>query len=188
MSLRRPLFAFLSLSLLLSSSFVLAESNIGFNGIGGRLGYVMPEGDLDGTFNFGVVADLGEWMDNLGWEAAVTYWSSSEDLGVGEFSVSDIAIKTAVKYFFEVGDSQIRPFAGAGIGMHMFKSEWQWTGHPLYGSHEESESDSEFGFSLHGGAEMPLSDKLKGQAEVELDFADLDQTHIQATVIYLLGK
>jgi hypothetical protein len=60
----------LSLFVFIAGSSIAAEKpDIGFKGIGARLGYVDLE-DWDGTFNFGAVADLGTWMEYLKWELA----------------------------------------------------------------------------------------------------------------------
>ncbi|MFZ5433574.1 MAG: acyloxyacyl hydrolase [Calditrichota bacterium] len=159
-----------------------AESDIGFKGIGGRIGYVDPESEIDGTITFGVVADLGEWTDNLRWDAALTYWSTGEEAGQWEWTWSDIALRSGVKYHFLDGEWQ--PYAGGGLGIHMYSIDFD--GPSTYTGWDDSET--EFGFYIVGGVSHQFNEQWKAGAELQLDWADPDQTNIQVNVIYLLGK
>ena len=166
-------------------SSAYAESDIGFKGIGGRLGYVDLDG-WEGTFNMGVVADLGTWMENLKWDASIEYWSSTESAFGFDMTISGLAFRSGVLYEFL--QDKIRPRAGGGLGMHMMS--WEWASPTFTGQYSTvDDSESKFGFYLQGGVEMDLSDKLRGAADIRLDMVDdFDQTHIMFTVIYLLGK
>ncbi|MBU0508203.1 outer membrane beta-barrel protein [bacterium] len=168
-------------------STALAQSDIGFKGIGGRIGYVDPELDYQGTFTIGAVADLGTWIPQLHWDASLCYWSSSYDLGwlTDEFKVttSDIALRSGVKYHFIEGPWE--PYGGGGLGLHFFSVKADWP-HDYWGS--SSSSETEFGFYIVGGVEHQFNEQWKASGEVQLDWADLDQTNIQINVIYLLGK
>ncbi len=157
-----------------------AQSDIGFKGIGGRLGYVDPDGP-DGTVLFGVVADLGTWVPKLHWDASIAYWSSGEDLGAGwDASWSDLAFRSTVKYHFIEGPWE--PYAGGGIGLHMLSAEVN----SPYGSADDSESD--FALVVLGGVEHQFNEKWKGSADLMFDFGDAEQMSVQINVIYLLGK
>ena len=168
---------------------VFAQSDIGLKGIGGKIGYVMPEGDLDATFTFGAVVDLGTFMPALHWDASVQYWGVSYDVGFYEWTYSDIAIKSTVRYHFTTG-GKVTPYAGGGLGIHMFSWEWDcpecqvWWG----GSTSLSDSDTEFGFHGVGGFEFMLGPKWKAQAEAEYAIVDVDQFSVVANLIYLMGK
>ncbi len=157
-----------------------AESDIGFKGIGGRLGYVDID-NWDGTFNLGVVADLGTWMESLKWDGSIEYWASTESAYGFDLTVSGLAFRSGVLYEFM--QDKIRPRAGGGLGLHMISAE---IATPI-GTADDSES--KFGFYLQGGVETDLSDKLRGAADIRLDMVeDADQTHIMFTLIYLLDK
>jgi len=184
--LRASLVFALCAALLGVSGAALAQSDIGFKGIGGRIGYVDPEADYDGTITFGVVADLGTWTPQLHWDASLCYWSSSYDFDwTGhnyDITLSDFALRSGVKYHFIEGPWE--PYAGGGLGLHFFSWDADWP--QGYGG--ASDSDTEFGFYIVGGVEHRFNDQWKGSAEFQLDWADLDQTTIQFNVIHILGR
>lgn len=186
MSKRVGLFAFALLGIVLMAHSALAETDLGFKGIGGRLGYVDPESEYNGTFTLGAVADFGTFVPKLHWDAALTFWKSSLDWGwygsTYDVTLTDIALRTGVKYHFIEGPWE--PYAGGGLGLHFFSSDVSapsgavWTG----------ADDTEFQFYIVGGVQHPLTKSLIGSAELQLDIGDLDQTNIQINVMYLLGK
>ena len=79
-----------------------AQSDLGLKRIGATIGYVSPE-DLDGTFGFGVFADLGTITPTIGLDAHLDYWSESqEDFGT-EVSIHDIVLGARGKYYNALG-------------------------------------------------------------------------------------
>lgn len=177
MTLKKVLVLILAMALAIPA---FAQTDVGFKGIGGRLGYVDPDGP-DGTILFGVVADLGEWVQQLHWDASITYWSSGEDLGAGwDASWSDLAIRSTVAYHFVEGPWE--PYAGGGLGIHMLSAQVD----SPYGSADDSES--EFSFLIRGGVSHEFNAKWKGQGELTFDFGDAEQMCLQVNVIYMLGK
>ncbi|MBU1708222.1 porin family protein [bacterium] len=174
-------------SLLSMSAF--AETDIGLKGIGGKVGYVMPEGDLDATFTFGAVVDLGTFMPALHWDASIQYWGVSYEVGPYEWTYSDIALKSTARYHFTTG-GKVTPYAGGGLGIHMFSFEWDCPSCQSVWGFPTSVSDNstEFGFHGVGGIEFLLAPKWKAQAEAEYAIVDIDQFSIVANIIYLLGK
>ena len=161
-----------------------AQPDIGLKGIGPRLGYVDPETSLDGALEFGLDFQLGEWVPQLKWDASISYWSSGQDWSYGgrgyEWSLNDLAFRTGVNYHFLPGDWQ--PYAGGGIGLHMYS--WDYAGAPGLADND----DSEFGFYIDGGVHHQFNTQWSGQAQLQLDFADVDQTQIMLQAIYHLGK
>jgi opacity protein-like surface antigen len=106
-------------------------------------------------------------------------------------STKYIAIKSTVRYLFPI-EGNIKPYAGAGLGIHLYSWDYDYPGYS-YGGYtfpggSFSDSDTEFGFHILGGAEFKLSPKWKLQTELEYGSADLDQFAIVANFIYALGK
>ncbi len=177
---------FMTLFLLASLAFCFstaeAKADLGFKGIGVRVGYVMPEDPIDNTFGFGAQVKLGTIIPELALDAFVDYFSKSYDTGVGgDASISDIGVGAQVKYFFAT-KSNIKPYAGGGLALQFVGSKVDTP----YG--DASDTQTDIGFHLVGGAEMPLSAQLNGVAEVKYVASDLNYFGIFAGVIYRLGK
>ena len=171
----------LGLMLVVVSSSVFAGPNIGLKGIGGRLGYVDPEGG-DGTFTLGAVADMGTWTENLPWEIALTYWGTGENVGLYEWNYTNIAIRITVDYMFEVGKNMY-VYPGAGLGINIYSFDWKGPNGTKY-----DDSETDLTLMVLGGFQFPISDKWHGQTELQFDIGDPDQTTVQFDFIYELGK
>ncbi len=169
-------------------SVAFGQSNIGLNGIGGRLGYVMPEGDVDNTIAFGAVADLGQLTPDIDLEANVTYWSIGEKIGGFDWSWSSFQIDAVAKYKIKMEDSQLRPYVGGGLGLHFgtVKYDWvDWNGNKT----DESDSEMDIAIILAGGAKKTLSETLDGFAEIRYTIAgELDTFGFFVGAIYKLNK
>ena len=50
------------------------QANIGFKGIGGKVGLVMPEDPIESTFGLGVVANLGTITPDIHLDAFIDFW------------------------------------------------------------------------------------------------------------------
>lgn len=166
---------------------VLSQTNIGLLGVGAKLGYVDPE-DIDATFGFGVVADLGTIKPDIALEAELGYWSTSKDIFGMEVTLRDISISATAKYLIKM-EGNIQPYAGGGLGFHMFKSSCEFQN--FYTGQKEKTDDSEtkIGFHVCGGGTMVLSPQLTGLAELRYAIIDDASTlSLMAGVIYSLGK
>ncbi len=157
---------------------VFGQSDIGFKGIGGKIGYMKPE-DIDGTFTVGAVVDLGTFIPELHWDASIQYWSAGKDEVDSDWSLTDIAIKSTVRYLFPTGGN-VAPYAGGGLGIHFYSCD--------HDGPAGSSSDSEFGFHILGGVDIPLAPQWKAQVEAEYADADIDQIAVVANLIYALGR
>jgi len=159
-----------------------AETDIGFKGIGPRIGYVDPEGSLDGTVEFGVAFEFGEFVRRLHWDGSVSFWSTGQDWHYNnhnyDWSLRDFVLRSGVNYYFLEG--AWIPYAGGGLGLHFYS--WDYSGAPYY----NNTSDTEFGFYIDGGVEHAFSEKWKGQLQIQFDFADADQTALLFNLIYRL--
>lgn len=158
----------------------LAQSDIGLKGIGPRLGYVDPESSLDGTLVIGGDVQLGEFVPQLKWDASLSYWRSEQDWSFAGYhynwSLSDLAVRSGVNYHFLEGDWE--PYAGGGLGLHFYS--WDHDGAVV----ADDDSETEFGVYIDGGVHHQFSSQWSGQAQVQLDFNDVDQTTLFVQAIY----
>jgi opacity protein-like surface antigen len=146
----------------MSSQQAVGQSSIGFRSVGASVAYVSPQ-DLDGTFGFGALADLGRITPQIALEPRIEYWSKSQEAFGAKASLSDIAVGARAKYFFEVANPKIRPFAGAGLGLHFLKAEASVTV-PGFPTITADESTTKVGVDFGGGMETSLSPKVDFQA------------------------
>ncbi|MDK9699299.1 MAG: hypothetical protein OEM52_04005 [bacterium] len=163
-----------------------ASSDVGLKGFGPRIGYVDPEGTFDGSVELGMVFDFGEFAKQLRWDGSISYWSTGQDYkyhngnryDTYSWKLSDLALRSGLNYHFTQGDWV--PYLGGGLGMHFYT--WDYNEAPFY----SNSSDSKFGIYLDGGIEHKLSANWTGQMQVQLDFADPDQTALLFNFIYRL--
>lgn len=146
-----------------------AQSDLGFKAIGAQVGMVSPE-DLDATFGFGVFADHGTITPDIRLESHIEYWGWSEDFNGGSTSVRDISVGARGKYMFETTSPSIRPFVGAGLGIHFLRAEVDIPEQDLGGGFiipamSASDSETRLGLDLGGGMEMPVNPNANFIAE-----------------------
>ena len=106
----------------------VAKSDIGFKGIGPRIGYVDPEGGLDGTIEFGAAMEFGEFVRQLHWDGSVSFWSAGRDYnyynGSGyrnySWSLRDFILRSGINYHFLEGEWE--PYVGGGLGLHFIRN------------------------------------------------------------------
>src|SRR5688572_18392827 len=152
---RSILFVALVLSAICSAN-AMAESDLGFKGIGAAVGYVGPE-DIDGTFSIGAFMDHGNITDRISLESRVDYWSQSESAFGSEASVRDIAVGARGKYNFVVSNPKIQPYVGAGMGIHFVKAEVTMSEFPGFPEMTVEDSMTKFGLDLGGGISTPVA-------------------------------
>ena len=162
-----------------------ASSNIGFKGIGPRIGYVDPEGDLDGTVEFGVAFEFGEFVRQLHWDGSVSFWFAGNDNSFNDSHHNyyrynwkrDLILRSGVNYHFLEGEWV--PYAGGGLGLHFYS--WDYAGAPDWANND----DTKFGLYIDGGIEHEFSENWTGQLQLQFDFADpVDQTALLFNLIY----
>jgi len=141
-----------------------ADSSIGFRAIGGAVSFVSPD-NLDGTIGFGVFADLGRISPNLGLEPRLDFWSQSQEAFGTKASVRDITLGARAKYYFNVTNTKVRPFAGGGLGMHFVRAE-ATIDEPGFAPMSVSQSDTKLGIDMGGGIATGLSPKVDLHGEL----------------------
>lgn len=122
---------FLTVALLMFTMSSFAQLDLGFYGIGGRLGYIMPEGDIENTFGLGLNADIGSFNETIKLFAYLDYWGKSYDLGYWEWNWSVINVAAIAKYPIET-QGNIKPFVGGGLGLAFNHWSSDYTGPKEY--------------------------------------------------------
>ena len=171
-----------------------AQSKLGLMGVGGKAGFVMPEGEIGNTLGLGGVVRLGHVIPAIALDAFVDFWKKSYEVGVigykSSVSYTEIAVAALGKYYFPM-QGNLKPYAGAGLGLTIGTSSVKVQGAGVYGaplSESVSSSDTNLGIHFVGGAEMPLTPTLDGFAELKYSIDGADYVSIMAGVVYKLGK
>ena len=175
----------LAVVMLMATLPVMGQTDIGLYGVGGQLGFVMPEDPIDNAISFGANADLGTIMPNLHLGASVDFWTKSYDIGFGsDASFSVLSIAALARYTLDIQQT-FTPYVGGGLGLVIGTASFEytdWTGKKV----DESDSDTELGIHLLGGARMPVTPDLDGFAELRYTLGDIDYFSILAGVSYSL--
>jgi len=177
-----------TMMLFIFAAYGKSQVNLGFNGIGGKLGFILPEDPIDNTLGFGAVADLGK-ISVVNVYGYLDFWSKKYDEGsYWEWSWSVFSIAAIGKYYFET-NSAFKPYAGAGLGFDISRWKSEYSG-PDYGGYlnDLDTSDSELDLAIHllGGASYEISPTLDGFAEVKYTVGGIDYLGIYAGVLYKL--
>jgi opacity protein-like surface antigen len=175
-----------ALALLVGASPPPAAAGLAFTGIGGHLDYVDCE-NMDAVLGFGGLVDLGMITPVIGLEGNVDYWSKSYDIGLASASLRLISIGATGKYYFAAKGVSLRPFAGAGLALHLAKasSDVSYLGY----SQSVSASESKIGIDLCGGTLYGLNDKLDLLGELRYRLvSDTNQMVLRGGIIYRMGQ
>jgi opacity protein-like surface antigen len=179
------------LSLLVGASAAPAAAEIAFTGVGGHLDYVDAE-NMDAVLGFGGLVDLGMITPEIGIEGNVDYWSKSYDSLYGSTTFRLISIGATGKYHFAAKGVPLRPFAGAGLALHLAHASFDYNaGHLPYAGYiaEDSSSDSKIGIDLCGGTLYGLNEKLDLLGELRYRLvSDVNQIVLRGGIIYRMGQ
>ncbi len=173
--------------LLVLCSMVMAKSDIGFKGVGGQVAFIMPDDPIDNTIGFGANVYLGKFTPDLKFFTYVDYWGKSYEIGHDyEASFSVISIMAVVRYGFKTSGS-IKPYVGGGLGLDIasVSSEYKGEYSEWYGGGDTSDSESDLGILLMGGASTMLSSDMEGFAEIRYNL-DTEALGIYVGATYLL--
>jgi hypothetical protein len=172
------------------SASLFGQMDIKLNGIGGHVGYVIPEGAIENTIAIGAQADLGKITEKIFLGAFVDYWGKSYDAGIGlgstaEWSWSEIVIGPLAKYYFSK-QSKFQFYTGGGLGLAIGNWKWKYDD-PYLGHQESSDSKTEIAIYFVAGAEQKLSQKMIGYLEAKYHTGGADYIGIFAGVTFLLN-
>ncbi len=175
-------------SLAVAAPAAMAQSDLGLKRVGAAIGFVDPE-NLGTTFSLGIFADHGTLTPNISIESRLDYWSQSDQFLGTNSSLRDVTLGLRGKYHFEIENPKIRPFLGAGLGLHLLKAEV--TIPPLFGlpGSTAEASSTKLGLDLGGGVSTPLSPKADLLGETWFGIVDgANSFSLRAGLSYKLGS
>jgi opacity protein-like surface antigen len=162
--------------------------SLGFNGVGGGLGFISASMD-DGAgsssslsgFLIGAHADLGEITKDITLVPDITYWSASKD----PMKLSNFSINVNAHYNIAV-QGQFKPYVGAGLGYNSLSTEvtlpsFTVGGFGTFGGGTVSGSASRLGINILVGANYKLNEKMTLLVEPRYVLAS-DFNHFTAKV------
>jgi hypothetical protein len=165
-----------------------AKSNIGFKGVGAKIGFISPEAGIGSTIGFGAVVDLGTITPEIALSGDVMYWSKSHTEFEAKYAYSQIYISGTAKYFFNTSKgAKFMPYAGAGLEFVIGKSKYEYSGPyaDIY-THNWSTSNSELGFHIVGGAKYPLDASKYVFAEARYSMGGFNMFGIFGGIVFKL--
>ncbi|NIM65341.1 MAG: outer membrane beta-barrel protein [Candidatus Latescibacteria bacterium] len=179
-------------SLALSGAY--AQADLALKGVGFRIGLVDPE-DVDATISFGFFADLGHVSSNVALETYFDFWTKSEDvLGGGEVSARDFVIGAKAKYIFPVSNPRIRPFAGGGLGFHVFTAgvdipAIDYGGGFIAPAVSEDDTEIKVGLDMGGGIAFDINPGMAMLTEAWYTVvSDISQLSVKVGMMFRLGS
>ena len=169
-----------------------ANAGIGLNGLGVEAGMVDPE-SAGSTIGFGAFADLGNITRDIKLSSHLGYWSKSENDFGSETSIRDISMTARARYMFHVSSPKLRPYAGAGLGLHFFHSkvvvpDMDMGGGFIVPGFTAEDSATKLGLDLGGGAVTPLNPNTDLYLDMWYTVADIDQLAMKAGVSFRLNR
>ncbi len=186
---------FLFSFLFLLSNQYNAQSNVQFESVGAKVGYIMPSDGIDNTIGINVNAGLGTlFTPDFHFGAFIEYWgktySSDNGFNNSEVTWSSIVVAPQLKYHIPMENSSIRPYAGAGLGLQFWSVDYSsdLTDDFFGFGRDASTSGSALAIFFLGGIEFPLSPNFNGVAELKYTVADADYFGIFAGVQFYLDK
>ena len=179
-------------ALTLLPSLGSAQTQVGLRGAGLSFGVVEPE-NIDAAFGFGALVDLGNIARDVRLEAHADYWWKSEEAFGTETSIRDLSVGARSKYVFRLTNPRLRPFAGAGLGVHFVDAEVyvpeQDLGAFVIPAMIVEERDTKIGLDLGGGLAYALSGRASLMSELWYTFvSDVNQLNLRFGVLWRLGS
>lgn len=177
----------------LSASNASAQANLALRGIGLKAGVVNPE-DVDATFGLGLIFDLGTIAPQFALESYAGYWSQSEENYGVEAGISDYSFGGKVKYMFETSNPTIQPYAGAGLGLHIYDLHaetpaYYFNGSLIYPGTSYSDTDVNLGLDLGGGLRIDQGGQFSFMADAWFSIvSDISQFQLMAGACYMFGR
>jgi opacity protein-like surface antigen len=192
----RKILVLLIVAFVFSLSLPASASDMGLKRLNGQLGLLFPstEGLTYGVgFQIGAGADLGEITDNLHLVPSLSYWIMSPDIEGAESSGLDASasnFQIAVDLQYYLKDVKGLYFGG-GLSLN-FKSisiDFPPEVAQFIGTSSSSGSETDVGFGLLAGYEMPFNKKTTGFAHLKYNIiSDLNTLAVVFGVWFDMSK
>jgi hypothetical protein len=177
---------------------------LGFEGIGVKAIIVLPNTtddissplyNISNGLGVGIIASLGTIVPQiyaLKAEVSAEYWLSNSTDFVSVTEVSYVSFNSTAKYYFL--STVISPFVGGGLAFILANSSSSVSStflnseHGIYGGNntDSSNSDTNIGFHLVGGINIPLGRNIKFVVEGKLAMNEPDAIHISGGIVFKL--
>ena len=146
----------------------VSAGEISFQSFEARLGFIsIGESGAGSTFGISGTADMGQLSETIGLEAGVDFWKKSYDVGVYEWSWTNISLNCNGRYDFSFSsDAAIFPYAFAGIVLSNQKVSWDSNNTLCTYGCDFDESSLEFGLNFGVAAEFGSGDGMIPVARV----------------------
>jgi hypothetical protein len=132
-------------------------ADLGLKSIAPQVGLIFPKSPFSTGFEIGAIANMGEFSPGFGLFPFITYWHAGGSEFGTDVSFSNFQIGGDVQYYFKEAPGL---FAGAGLSLN-FESVSTEFSDPFLGTYSGSASETNIGFGILAGYEMPI-DKYKG--------------------------
>ncbi len=165
-----------------------SQSNIRLEGIGGKIGYIIPESPIYNTFSFSAHADLGNIFNRIYVGAIAEFWSKSYNSSAlpnnyldGKWTEFILAPTFKLKYY--TGTKAIT-YIGGGVGFAIVNFINDMTN--LSQSFKLNSTRLNAALFLFGGAEYPITPRLKGIGEIKFHLGGANFLGMYLGATYLL--
>ena len=169
--------AFYSLILIfLMTTIGAAQEKPGLKQIGAQLGYVHVESPIGSNLGIGLNIDFGSLAPGAFLNGYLDFWAKEYEKAPDWNSRwTHLGMGIIGKYYFELKQTEIKPYAGGGIRIHLSfqRNEFSKTEEKICYI-KESTTDVDIGVTILGGAELRISPKIKAFLETRytIDGAD----------------
>jgi hypothetical protein len=169
-----------------------AASNIGLQRLGVDVGMV----DVDGggsTLGLGVTADMGTFSKDVRFSLHGNYWNDTEESFGAEAGIRDISFGGRARYMFHMDSPKFQPYAGGGLGIHVYRSsvkipDMDLGGGVIIPGEEFSDTTTKLGMDMSGGFIVPMSAKTDFTTDLTYTVSDVDQFALKAGVSFKVGN
>ena len=153
----------LMVAVMLIATIPVSAADMGLKRLGGKVGIIFPK-DLDMGFMLGAAADMGEITDNLKLIPLISYWNAGKSESGVDLSFTNIQIGADVQYYLKDVKGL---YFGGGLTINFQSASVDVPPEYAQFISETSTSETDIGFGLLGGYEMPLGKTATGFAQAK---------------------